>query len=541
MASASEDVTFKTPASVSGRTYHVAAAHPEADDANPGTEAAPWRTISRATGLGVLRPGDTVVIHEGVYRESVFPQEGGAPGARITFRAAEGETVVVTGADRAEGWERQADGSWRRLWTGPGLPAYGGDDPVMRRELVIHRGQVMRAVPERSALAPGTFWIDGPDTAPRAIVARFDGSNETPEAVEVAHRTYLFQPGGEHAECGDPATPGYVHVVGIVFRHAANRAQWGAVCAGSRGSVFEDVTVEWTNGQGIDVSGREHVFERVAADRNGQMGWGGGCTSCLIVDSQAIGNNWKGYDPVWEAGGGKWARTSDTILRRFTARGNEGPGIWFDIDNADNTIEASVAEDNAIAGVMLELRTVRTLVQHTTITGTRWREWSGSGVLSQAASRNVLVHNTITGNEGTGIWLRLDPDRRAEDGHTLVARNLVTGNVARRDVEARQIAVEGLSREHVRTHTFRHNVFGAVRDAEPVWRSTFFVSPTTSEGGYRSDDPNGWSRLVPEVGTLSRPGSALPDPGPFPRAGAAGASARVALEVGAQAEAVGLR
>ena len=31
-----------------GKVYHVAQKHPKADDANPGTEALPWRTIGHA-------------------------------------------------------------------------------------------------------------------------------------------------------------------------------------------------------------------------------------------------------------------------------------------------------------------------------------------------------------------------------------------------------------------------------------------------------------------------------------------------------------
>jgi len=521
-----------------GRTFHVDQQHPGASDRHPGTEAKPWRTLSRATGRGVLRPGDTVVIHEGVYRESVEPREGGRPGARITFRAAEGETVVITGADLAADWRRQSDGTWRRAWTGPPLPTYS-DDPVFRQEMVIERGEVLRPVWHRDSLRAGTFWAEGPPESPAALVARF---REGPDRVEVAHRARLFWPLGAdpNAECGSAGTPGYFRIQGLTFRHAANRAQIGAVCLGSAGSLAEAVRVEWTNARGLDVSGREHLIRQSAADYNGQMGWGGACASCVIEDSRAVGNNWKGYDPFWEAGGGKWVRTTDTVIRRFLARDNDGPGIWLDIDNADNTIEGCLAENNAIAGIALEFRTVRTLVQHNVVRGTRWVGWSGSGVISQAASHNVLLHNTITSNEGGGIWLRRDPDKRAEDEHTLVARNLVMGNVTRRDVEARELSVEGETASDVRTHTFRHNAIGFVRDREAIWRSSFFVHPTETPAGYRSDDLSGWRRLVTETGTVREAGGMLPEPGPFPRAGAIGAYARVAGRHGAQAEAVGL-
>ena len=50
-------------------TYYVAAQVNAADDANPGTPRRPWKTLARATRD--LRPGDTLVVHSGVYRETV--------------------------------------------------------------------------------------------------------------------------------------------------------------------------------------------------------------------------------------------------------------------------------------------------------------------------------------------------------------------------------------------------------------------------------------------------------------------------------------
>ncbi len=56
--------------------YHVAATHPRAAEANPGTADEPWKTIGRAADL--LQPGQKVVVHAGVYREWVVPHRGGS-------------------------------------------------------------------------------------------------------------------------------------------------------------------------------------------------------------------------------------------------------------------------------------------------------------------------------------------------------------------------------------------------------------------------------------------------------------------------------
>lgn len=58
-------------APTSATTLYVDGQSPEASDQNPGTTEAPWKTVSRAAGAKELRPGDTVFIRSGVYRENV--------------------------------------------------------------------------------------------------------------------------------------------------------------------------------------------------------------------------------------------------------------------------------------------------------------------------------------------------------------------------------------------------------------------------------------------------------------------------------------
>ena len=80
---------FASLTSLHAAEYHVS---PEGDDAHPGTKAAPLQTIQRAADLA--QPGDTITVHEGVYRERVNPPRGGQSDAqRIVYRAAPGERV----------------------------------------------------------------------------------------------------------------------------------------------------------------------------------------------------------------------------------------------------------------------------------------------------------------------------------------------------------------------------------------------------------------------------------------------------------------
>jgi len=97
-------------------TYYVA---PSGNDDGLGSAELPFRTISRAAS--VARNGDVVVVREGRYVEQVAVLHSG-----VTFRAAEGEAVVVDGDNR--------------------LPYgfYNGDPPVAVDNVVIEGFEIRR-------------------------------------------------------------------------------------------------------------------------------------------------------------------------------------------------------------------------------------------------------------------------------------------------------------------------------------------------------------------------------------------------------------
>lgn len=77
----------------SPQTLHVA---PDGDDRNSGlSEGAAVRSINRAASMA--RPGDTVLVAPGEYREQVWVRATGAVDRPITFRAAEPGTVILEG------------------------------------------------------------------------------------------------------------------------------------------------------------------------------------------------------------------------------------------------------------------------------------------------------------------------------------------------------------------------------------------------------------------------------------------------------------
>ena len=84
-------------ATASAATVESHYVSPQGSDANPGTAAAPLRTLKKA--LTRLTPGDTLYVRGGRYRERVTstPVVAGTAGARITVRAYPGERPVLKG------------------------------------------------------------------------------------------------------------------------------------------------------------------------------------------------------------------------------------------------------------------------------------------------------------------------------------------------------------------------------------------------------------------------------------------------------------
>lgn len=76
--------------------YYVDGNNPGASDSNPGTEARPWKTISKANQT--LVAGDTVYIKAGTYTTYIAPRNSGTSSARITYKAYGSDVVTIQDA-----------------------------------------------------------------------------------------------------------------------------------------------------------------------------------------------------------------------------------------------------------------------------------------------------------------------------------------------------------------------------------------------------------------------------------------------------------
>ena len=389
------------------------------NDANPGTESQPFRSITRAMQSGTMRAGDAVLIRQGTYYEPIIPSAGGSPGQRLTIAGYPGESVVISGAINLDGTWSSDGNAYRLSWPyEPLWNRYEGDSdpfgPARRRDVLIADGVMLQAVYNRSDLYEGAFFLEGSPYNPTTMYVMLPGGKDPNQAVmQTSRYNHLFNPSTNETNCRFGDAKGYYHVIGLTFRHTANDGQMGAVCAGTEGSILEAITVEWTNGSGFLIAGNNHIVRGVTAQYNGMSGIRGiYCDGCLLEYATSRYNNWKGYYRLWESGGGKWLYTTRSTFRNLHFHDNEGPGLWLDMDNFDNVIEQSRFDGNRGANVFLEWTTERTIVRNNVITRARYADsygnFYGHGLLIHAANNNMIVHNTFMGNAGGGMRIRAD-------------------------------------------------------------------------------------------------------------------------------------
>jgi len=386
------------PSAALARTYHVAQQHAQASDESPGTAEAPWKTLAKAADA--LGPGDTVVVHAGVYREQVKPRRSGTRWRPITYRAARGDTVVVTGADLVTDWMREENAVWRKNnWTHT-FPTHPNDKKhrlVGRCEQVIADGRLLEQVEALAEMKPGTFCAD---TQRKVLfVWLTDGGDPNQHAMEASVRGVCFGHGWGTEQRH------HIRLQGFTFRHAANMAQRGTLYIQGNHWRVEDCTVERTNGNGISFRGDHITFRRVRSRHNGQQGMGGGGSHFLLEDVVFEQNNVKGFAKGWEAGGIKITHARDGIVRRCTAIANDGVGIWFDIDVRDVVVEQCLCRDNAGHGIFVEISGGFTIRNNLCVHNGTDDDW-GAGGIGIAESDHCTIENNTCVLNPTGISIR---------------------------------------------------------------------------------------------------------------------------------------
>jgi hypothetical protein len=238
------------------------------NDANPGTETAPFLTINKAAQLAVA--GDIVFVNEGVYRETVKPQNSGADEERrIVYMAKPGAKVVIKGSEEINTWKRYKNKVWRvtlpntffgdynpystqhPFWDGGKFfEGYTCGDVYLNEEAYCQKDTL-----EKLQTTPNTWYAEVNENY-TTIYANFGSANPNKELAEINVRHQCFAP--------DVWGLAYITVDGFTVMHAANwysdfpspvrRRQAGAISVnGGLKWIIQNNTVINARSIGIDI------------------------------------------------------------------------------------------------------------------------------------------------------------------------------------------------------------------------------------------------------------------------------------------------
>ena len=397
-------------------------------DRADGSADAPFRTINRAAQSAM--PGDTVAVHEGVYREWVNPPRGGTADAPITYQAAVGpdgsfEPVTISGAEVVTDWRPQP-GTEGRVWvTEVPNALFGGRNPYAERiggdwffdqVNTWHTGEVyldgtsmyesltLAGVEHPEATADSfdqegsllTWYCEVGDDV-TTIWANFGGADPAAHEIEINARTFVFWPEATGTD--------YVTVRGFTLTKAAT--QWAPPTAlqegligphWSKGWVIEDNTITDSKNVGVSLGKEASTGQNEAAA--GPSGAKGGTQREREVIQRALALRGPGTGEPHP-----WHRdhVGSHTVRRNTIRDCEQAGVVGHLGAAFSTIA-----DNHISRIHVK------------------RQWHGAevaGIKLHAAIDTVISGNTIH-HTHRALWL----DWQAQG--TLIRRNVFYASTA---------------------------------------------------------------------------------------------------------------
>jgi hypothetical protein len=266
--------------------------------------------------------------------------------------------------------------------------------------------QLLRRVTGLDELEPGSWYFD-----------------------QVEDRIYLADdPSGKKVEIGSARHAFFgeaegVTIQGLVIEKYANPAQSGAVQGGGhqpgKGStdwVVKGNEIRFNHGVGIRLGDGMRVL-RNHIHHNGQLGIGGIGDDVLVEGNEIAFNNTAGYEWGWEAGGTKFVKTRNLVVRSNYVHHNDGPGLWTDIDNLESRYQQNLVTRNSAAGIFHEI-SYQAVIEGNTVSrnglgqGSEWL-W-GAGIQIADSSGVEVRDNLVVGNANGIVGIQQD---RGEGSH----------------------------------------------------------------------------------------------------------------------------
>jgi alpha-N-arabinofuranosidase len=459
-------LTFVTVARAA--SFHVA---PNGNDANPGTETAPFRTIQHAAD--VAQPGDVVTVHRGVYRERISPPRGGESDARrIVYQASPGEKVEIKGSEIIKNWVKVGNDVWKVMIPNAFFGSFNpysdlihGDwfNPKGRSHhtgaVYLNRDWLTEAATLDDVMKPmgsNALWFGQVDNKNTTIWAQFKDVNPNQQLVEINVRQMVFYP--------EKAGTNYITVRGFTLEDAAS--PWAPPTAEQIGLIG----AHWSKGWIIE---------------NNKIGY----STCSCISLGKYGDEWDNTSANTAEG---YVKTIDRALANGWSKENIGHHIVRD-NIISHCEQAGIVGSLGAAFSTITGNTIYDIHVRQSFSGAEMAGIKFHGAIDVEISRNH-IYRTIR-----GLWL----DWMAQG--TRVSGNLFHDNAEDVFVEVdhgpflmdNNLFLSSLSlRDDSQGGAYVHNLFagGIERSLLTDKRQTpFFKAHSTEIAGFH-DNPNGDDR-----------------------------------------------
>lgn len=420
-------------------------------DSNSGTEESPLLTISKASEI--VKPGQTILIHEGIYREYINPPVGGTSDSeRVTFTQFGNDQVFIKGSEEINSWVHIANGLWvveldTAFFNGYNPYTLFVDGDFQNYGQWHHRGDVYlnnSAFYEQQTLdvvkETAHTWYTRTQDGITYIYGNFDNLNPNEELVEINVRELIFFATDTEVD--------FLTINGLRFLHAAPNWQApnegdndpnrllhvGAVGSNmGKGWVIENSEIAHSKTAGImfgenegpeisfeDISKfGDHIIRNNVIHKNGQYGIAGqkGISRSEISGNRIEDINYRNEFGGYEPAGIKIWNSSDVLIENNLIHKvianqsalSQAYCIWIDFANQGTRITRNflIGGINTTTALFLEANIGPTLVDNNIIID------KPEGAIMVYSGGSIFAHNLFInsnfdykiqefGNQGSG-------------------------------------------------------------------------------------------------------------------------------------------
>ena len=304
-------ILFSGSAAFAAGTYYVDNQSPAASDANPGTQALPYRTISAAAAAH-NGPGTLLLVSPGIYRETVTVPTSGDSTNPFVYRAT-GPGVVVDGSDDFSGVAK---------WTlSSGTVHLAASVTWSPLQVFVDGARLTPSTAGPSALPANSFQYVGG----AGLYVNLGGDNPGARQTAVGRRLYGFR----------ITNLSFVQVDGFTVTRSEDK---GVYLTGAVKCAVRNNAVSFSRKYGIYVTGgASNLIEKNSVSDHQFHGIGllGGATSNTVQDNECFRN----ADPAVRVANGLYVSGANgNISRRNRYHDNQDSGEQLG-SLSDNNLE----------------------------------------------------------------------------------------------------------------------------------------------------------------------------------------------------------